>query len=188
VYEKRRAKGIAKAAVQELAHADYIAQFWRRADLTRVACRRIGSKQQEIYTIEQTKRSLCPFDDKRYLLAPPLPDGDPNPETHAFGHYSIPAIVVDGNDERANGEAIQVFDWRERRKLPKLRKDEQPIPRTRVPAVHRRRDGEVAVGEMRAANIEWLAENEPTEGQLQTRHFERAHKLVLKKARSVRPQ
>ena len=38
-----------------------------------------------MYSLEQEKRSLCPYDDKRYLLAN-LPDGSPNPNTHAYGH------------------------------------------------------------------------------------------------------
>ena len=36
----------------------------------------------QLYTLEQSKRGLCPYDDKRYLLAD-LPDGQPNPNTHA---------------------------------------------------------------------------------------------------------
>ena len=38
--------------------------------------------------MEQDKRALCPYDDKRYLLAD-LPDGTPNPNTHAYGHRDI---------------------------------------------------------------------------------------------------
>ena len=34
------------------------------------------------------KRGLCPYDDKRYLLAD-LPDGLPNPNTHAYGHKDL---------------------------------------------------------------------------------------------------
>ena len=43
-----------------------------------------------MYTIEQEKRGLCPYDDKRYLLAD-LPDGRPNPNTHAYGHRDLAA-------------------------------------------------------------------------------------------------
>ena len=35
--------------------------------------------------MEQEKSGLCPYDDKRYLLDD-LPDGRPNPNTHAYGH------------------------------------------------------------------------------------------------------
>ena len=40
--------------------------------------------------MEQEKRGLCPYDDKRYLLAD-LPDGCPNPNTHAYGHRDLAA-------------------------------------------------------------------------------------------------
>ena len=39
-------------------------------------------------SLEQKKRGLCPYDDKRYLLAD-LPDGSPNPNTHAYGHKDL---------------------------------------------------------------------------------------------------
>ena len=35
-------------------------------------------------------RGLCPYDDKWYLLAD-LPDGRPNPNTHAYGHRDLAA-------------------------------------------------------------------------------------------------
>ena len=38
--------------------------------------------------MEQQKRGLCPYDDKRYLLAD-LTFGEPNPNTHAYGHYDL---------------------------------------------------------------------------------------------------
>ena len=44
----------------------------------------------QIYTLEQEKRGLCPYDDKRYLLAD-LPDDSPNPNTHAYGHRELVA-------------------------------------------------------------------------------------------------
>ena len=43
-----------------------------------------------VYTMEQEKRGLCPYDDKRYLLAD-LPDSSPNPNTHAYGHRDLAA-------------------------------------------------------------------------------------------------
>ena len=39
---------------------------------------------------EQEKRGLCPYDDKRYLLAD-LPDGRPNLNSHAYGHWDLAA-------------------------------------------------------------------------------------------------
>ena len=44
----------------------------------------------QVYTMEQEKRGLCPYDDKRYLLAD-LPDGRLNPNTHAYGHRDLAA-------------------------------------------------------------------------------------------------
>ena len=38
--------------------------------------------------MEQEKCGLCPYDDKRYLLAD-MPDGKPNPNTHAYGHCDL---------------------------------------------------------------------------------------------------
>ena len=45
-----------------------------------------------MYTLKQEKRGLCPYDDKRYLLAD-LPDGTPNPQTHAYGHKDLATEV-----------------------------------------------------------------------------------------------
>ena len=44
----------------------------------------------QVYTMKQEKRGLCPYDEKRYLLAD-LPDGRPNPNTHAYGHRDLAA-------------------------------------------------------------------------------------------------
>ena len=44
----------------------------------------------QVYTMEQEKRGLCPYCDKRYLLAD-MPDGRPNPSTHAYGHCDLAA-------------------------------------------------------------------------------------------------
>ena len=44
----------------------------------------------QVYTLEQEKRGLCPYDDKRYLLAD-LPNGRPNPNTNAYGHCDLVA-------------------------------------------------------------------------------------------------
>ena len=41
-----------------------------------------------MYTLEDKKRGLCPYDDKRYLLAD-LPDNRPNPNTHAYSNRDL---------------------------------------------------------------------------------------------------
>ena len=38
--------------------------------------------------MEQEKRGLCPYDDKRNLLAD-MPNGQPNPNMHAYGHRDL---------------------------------------------------------------------------------------------------
>ena len=78
--------------------------------LTNVVNRRIGSKLHQVrpiisilicmtaglticfqvYTLEQKTRVVCPYDNKRYLLAD-LPNGRPNPNTHASGHCELAA-------------------------------------------------------------------------------------------------
>ena len=40
--------------------------------------------------MEQERRRLCSYDDKRYLLAD-MPYGRPNLNTHAYGHYDLAA-------------------------------------------------------------------------------------------------
>ena len=43
---------------------------------------RIGSNAHQLYTYDTNKVSLCPFDDKRYVL-------DDKINTLAYGHYNI---------------------------------------------------------------------------------------------------
>ena len=43
-----------------------------------------------MYSLEQTKHGLCPYDDKRYFLSD-LADGSPNPNTHAYGNTDLVA-------------------------------------------------------------------------------------------------
>ena len=44
----------------------------------------------QVYTMEQEKRELCPYDVKRYFLAD-LPDCRLNPNTYAYGHRDLAA-------------------------------------------------------------------------------------------------
>ena len=80
--EMKRAKGVQKATLAaEISHNNY------RQTLTLGATQRnlmhsIRSKNHEIFSIEQNKISLCPFDDKRYLLS----DGI---NSYAYGHKNI---------------------------------------------------------------------------------------------------
>jgi hypothetical protein len=79
--EKFRAKGIQRAALKRIRHADYLNQL-RKPVENRLTNRRIGSHLHRIYTYEFEKRGLCAFDDKRYILE----DGI---NTLAFGHYRL---------------------------------------------------------------------------------------------------
>ena len=87
IVEKQVGKGIARAALRRLHHQDYV-DMYNEGDATKVVNHRIGSKLHHVYTMAVEKRGLVCYDDKRYLLAN-LPDGTPNPNTHAFGHYDI---------------------------------------------------------------------------------------------------
>ena len=79
--ESKRAKGIQRAALASIHHADYVAQL-NVPNENYVNIRRIGQKHHRIYTIESEKRGLCSFDDKRYMLS----DGI---HTLAHGHYKV---------------------------------------------------------------------------------------------------
>ena len=51
----------------------------------------------QVYTMKKQKRTLCPNEDKRHLLAD-LPDNSPNFITHAYGNRNLAAeehLVVD---------------------------------------------------------------------------------------------
>lgn len=87
IYTKQIGKGITRAALKQIPHETYLAMF-REGEQQIVINRRIGSQLHNIYSLEFRKRGIVPYDDKRFLLAD-LADGQPNPNTHAFGHYSI---------------------------------------------------------------------------------------------------
>jgi hypothetical protein len=90
VKEAKRAKGIQRAAMTDVRHADYLSQL-NKAVENYVNVRRIGQKHHRVFTVESVKRGLCAFDDKRYLL----PDGI---RTMAHGHYQIREEQMRGYD------------------------------------------------------------------------------------------
>lgn len=79
--EKMRAKGIQKAAIRDMRHADYLAQI-NNPHQHKLINRRIGSHLHRVFTYEYTKRGLCAFDDKRFILE----DGI---TTLAYGNYRV---------------------------------------------------------------------------------------------------
>jgi len=66
--EMKKAKGVSTSVVKRiLRHKDYTKCLMQQKRFTH-KMRRIGSKKHQIYTYEQEKISLNPYDDKRYLL------------------------------------------------------------------------------------------------------------------------
>ena len=63
--------------------------------------------------MKQENRGLCPYDDKRYLLAD-LPDGRPNPNTHAYGHRDLGAEEHLVADQPENGAELIIRHPEER--------------------------------------------------------------------------
>ena len=88
IRHKAVATGVARSQIKQFKHEDYL-RMYNCGALTNVVNRRIDSKLHQVrliisilicitahltncfqvYTMEQEKRGLCPYDDKRYLLA-----------------------------------------------------------------------------------------------------------------------
>lgn len=64
---------------KEIKHEDYKTCLFTKKECERKMIS-LRSKKHEIFTLEQTKKSLSPFDDKRYILE----DGY---TTRAHGHW-----------------------------------------------------------------------------------------------------
>ena len=103
---KQVGKGIARATLKHIPHDTYQAMF-REGQQKILSNKRIGSKLYTIYTMDVQKRGLVPYDDKRILLAD-LPDGQPNTDTHAFGHYSLEAMRMPESEQPPAGEKMVV--------------------------------------------------------------------------------
>ena len=85
--EERRAKGVQRSVVErEMSHALYLRQLNAPAE-NRFMNRRIQSYGHQLQTLEQKKRGLSAYDDKRYLLE----DGI---HTLAFGHRCLGEIAI----------------------------------------------------------------------------------------------
>ena len=98
VRHKAVTEGVARSQIKSFKHDDYV-RMYNGGTLTNVVNCRIGSKLPwcarlflftyawphtwlcfQVYSMEQDKRELYRYDDKRYLLAD-LPDGRLNPNT-----------------------------------------------------------------------------------------------------------
>ena len=113
VKSKQVGKGIARAALRTTTHEQYLDMFQER-EATKVTNKRIGSLLHQVYTMSVEKRALMAFDDKRVLLAN-LPNGQPNPYTHAYGHYSLHQEVhVDEDNQHPDaGNELQIEEHSE---------------------------------------------------------------------------
>ena len=98
---------MARSKIKRFKHEDYVRMFNCGAR-TNVVNRSIGCKLHQVrltsfiiicmtahlticfqvYSMEQEKRGLCPYDDKLYFL-PDLPDGRPNPHTNAYRYRDL---------------------------------------------------------------------------------------------------
>ena len=159
--EKKTAKGIRRAARNAMSHRDYLETFKETAREFphMVINKRFASVLHHIYTVEQRKRGLVPYDDKRYLLAN-LENGSPNPATHAYGHKSVigvEVVVVDAPPD-----------------VP-LAPNGQPVPPED--------DGE---DHLPLADRAYLATLEPTRDQLATTRWARMRAGVLRAAGILR--
>lgn len=82
--ERKKAKGVAKATLQQIQHEDFKNAIFNQEQYFHVM-RMIRSDKHEIHTIEQMKKTLNAMDDKRYILK----DGI---NTLAYGHFRIKKI------------------------------------------------------------------------------------------------
>ena len=82
--KKATAKGINRVTKDEvLSHQDYKDSLMLRQQMTNKMMR-IQQTNHKLYTVEIEKKSLNPFNDKKYIIR----DGD-NFRSFSFGHYKI---------------------------------------------------------------------------------------------------
>ena len=113
---KQTAKDISRFAKRTIRHADYVSNYNEFA-VRNVTNHRLESRLHQIYTVSQIKRGLCPYDDKLYLLAN-LINGQPNPNTHAVGHYELLYEAVQPEiDQPSSGDNLYVYQYRNNREL-----------------------------------------------------------------------
>jgi hypothetical protein len=89
----KRAKGVNRAVVaQQLTVDDYRRCLFNQT-VRLTENHRFQSRNHIIYTVSVRKRSMAPFDDKRYVI----PEDGVN--TLPWGHYKIPQTAPLGNEE-----------------------------------------------------------------------------------------
>ena len=78
----RTCKGISKSVNKLVLKHDMYKNCLMDVELRNDRVQRTGSNAHQLYTYDTNKVSLCPFDDKRYML-------DDKINTLAYGHYNI---------------------------------------------------------------------------------------------------
>lgn len=82
----KKAKGVRKGVVENrITFADYVECIEKNCEIVETQ-NAIRSIKHRVYTIEQRKIALSPFDDKRYLIKPTCV------RTLAWGHYKIKTL------------------------------------------------------------------------------------------------
>ena len=95
--QKNTAKGVSRSVSENiLTHEDYRKCLFMKESMKNKMMRFVHDRH-ELYTVEQNKTSLSPFNDKRYILK--------NGVSHSFGHYSIDS-ADDGEDILCDGNQI----------------------------------------------------------------------------------
>ena len=84
---KRTANGIKKDVKENMLSHDIYVQTLLETVVQMHTVNSIRSFQHDIYTVSQTRRTLSPYDDKRYILN----DGICS---FAYGHYMLKALAV----------------------------------------------------------------------------------------------
>ena len=167
VWNKQVGKGIARATLKKTTHQQYLNMFQER-HTTKLTNKRIASKLHQVlliisfnftnviiiliklkvYSLAVEKRGLSAYDDKRVLLAN-LDNGEPNPNTHAYGHYSLE-------------NELRVHDAEEQ---PEAGNDLQIESREKIEEARLQRKHSLAVKRARRTQPEDISENDEAEVQ-----------------------
>ena len=85
-----------------------------------------------MYSLAVEKRGLIAYDDKRVLLAN-LENGEPNPYTHAYGHYSLAndVEVHEPEEPQEPGNDLQIITREQRHEARLQRKHELAVRKAR---------------------------------------------------------
>ena len=127
VWDKQVGKSIAKATLKKTTHQQYL-DIYPEREATKVTNRQIASNlhkvfliipykfiyvnimlfKLKVYSLAVEKRGYI-ANNKRVLLAN-LDNGDPNPNTHAYGHYSLAndVYIQDAKEQHEAGNDLQI--------------------------------------------------------------------------------